>query len=84
MVSQIKKDDNGYFPVNNLFLAGILSAKIFSDLCTAHKFAVWDENLEVIIETIFDGCDGIGGTDSKRFLLYFFYTFQTAFQGNSR
>ena len=71
---KVKKDDRGYFSGNNLVLAGILLADIFSELCTPHKFSDWDENLEIIIETIFDerdgiGCVEIGGTDAKRFLL---------------
>jgi hypothetical protein len=71
---KVKKGDRGYFAGNNLVLAGILLADIFSDLCTAHEFVDWDENLEIIIETIFDerdgiGCVEIGGTDAKRFLL---------------
>lgn len=71
---EVKKDEHGYFSANNLILAGILMADIFKRGYETNEDDTYDEEIEIIIETIFDerdgiGCVEIGGIHAKRYLL---------------
>lgn len=71
---KVSTSDRGYFIGNNLVLSGILLADIFSDLSCEKRDFHWNDNLKLIIESVFDerdgvGCVEIGGTLAKRFVL---------------